>query len=110
MVAAASVPTRAEVDAAVAAMGDQVVYFVQCDDDGPVKIGATRADAVEQRLGVLQTGSPYRLNLRHVAPGDRGVERGLHRYFAHLRVRGEWFLADAELAALANAAVSPEAA
>lgn len=75
------------------------IYFVQTGvyDDDPVKIGM--ADSVSARLAQLQTGSPWPLRLLGVVPGGAVEERDLHRRFAHLRLRGEWFEGAPELLA-----------
>lgn len=71
------------------------VYFVQAGEDGLVKIGC--ASDVASRLATLQTGSPEPLRLLGVTAGGKSAESALHRRFAHLRVRGEWFVAAEEL-------------
>lgn len=65
------------------------VYFIQDGERGPVKIGLSKQPT--QRLQKLQTGNPRELLLRHVIPGDRAVEHGLHQRFAPARIRREWF-------------------
>jgi hypothetical protein len=65
------------------------VYFIQSGTSGPVKIGLSKVPA--QRVSKLQTGNPRKLILRHVIPGDRGVEDQLHDRFKAARIRGEWF-------------------
>jgi hypothetical protein len=72
--------------------GTGFVYFVQLEDNGPVKIGRGRDP--ERRLRALQTGSPHKLNLRHVVPGDHNLETALHHRFAPARISGEWFGAE----------------
>src|SRR6266516_4062528 len=70
------------------------VYFVQAEDGGPVKIGYTGGrsrDWVANRLGQLQTASPYRLVVRAAFPAHPVYERMLHDVFAADRVQGEWF-------------------
>lgn len=67
------------------------VYFIQADA-GAVKIG--RAKDPESRLRQLQTGSPDKLQMLHVVPGDAELEASLHRRFGTVRIRGEWFGAE----------------
>ena len=67
----------------------EYVYFIQSGSSGPVKIGLS-ADP-ERRTRQLQTGNPHTLELRHVIPGNVGIERQLHVRFAPARIRGEWF-------------------
>ena len=65
------------------------IYFIQHGDSGPVKIGLSKTPT--ERVNKLQTGNPRELILRHVIPGDRGVENDLHERFKAARIRGEWF-------------------
>jgi hypothetical protein len=62
------------------------VYFIS--DGERVKIG--RSVNIESRLNALQTSTAVPLKLLAAIPGG-GRERELHRRFAHLRIRGEWF-------------------
>lgn len=66
------------------------VYLVR-EPLGRVKIG--KAVDVQQRLSVLNTGSPYELEIVAVIPSSnmRKLENELHRKFAAKRVRREWF-------------------
>lgn len=52
-----------------------MVYVLECED--AIKIGI--ATNVSKRISSLQTGNPKRLYLLHCLPGDRKVERALHR-------------------------------
>ena len=54
-----------------------------------VKIGYSKTP--EKRLWSIQVGSPVRLSLLAVFPGDRDLERALHRYFHAQNKHGEWF-------------------
>jgi hypothetical protein len=75
------------------------VYFVQGDDGGPVKIGRTE-NWPGQRLTDLQLGYPFGwLRVVGLMRGKFGLEKQIHRQFHSLRMRGEWFRADAELCA-----------
>lgn len=74
------------------------VYFIQAGHDGPIKIGI--ADDPEQRVRELQTGNPFRLEIRRVVPGGVGGEQALHALFAHVQLEGEWFAPVPELLAL----------
>ncbi len=71
------------------------VYFIQGEITGCVKIGVARDPAL--RLKTLQTGCAERLFLIRSLPGDRRLERWLHKRFAALRVRGEWFRFSSEM-------------
>lgn len=65
------------------------VYFVRSGEDGPVKIGYA-ADVLERVHG-LQAGNPELLTIVRIVSGSRNVEARLHRHFADIRIRGEWF-------------------
>lgn len=81
-----------------------IVYLVQAGDSGPIKIGHTLAERLDQRLGELQTGSPQRLRLLATLPGGKSREAELHRKFQSNRISGEWFKPTPELLALAGGA------
>lgn len=68
---------------------DGFVYFIQGQDDGPIKIGFTRD--VAGRLRQLQTGHHDRLRVLRSMRGDKALEAWLHRRFAAHRLTGEWF-------------------
>lgn len=65
-----------------------VLYLVQCRDK--VKIGFTRGRVVD-RIRSLQTGSSERLRYVLAIRGTAQEEKILHRAFAGLRCKGEWF-------------------
>ena len=67
-----------------------MVYFIQQEDNGPIKIGYTGLD-VNSRLTGLQCGSPKKLNIIGLISGDKNTERQLHELFKDHRVCGEWF-------------------
>lgn len=82
--------------------GDQVVYFVQAEHGGPIKIGWSAFPSA--RLVSLQESSPYRLRFtRLIRGGTRRDEQALHARFAAAKLSGEWFAPIAELCELANA-------
>lgn len=74
------------------------VYFAQLGEAGPIKIGAS--GDVRARLVQLQTGAPFELRLLGVFPGGEESEGMFHRWFAYLRLRGEWFSPAPELLAV----------
>ena len=75
------------------------VYFIRSDCPNRfIKIGA--AVDVPSRLKGLQTSSAYPLSLLATISGGLEREHSLHRQFAHLRVRGEWFHPAPELMTL----------
>jgi DNA-binding transcriptional regulator YdaS (Cro superfamily) len=65
------------------------IYMVRAGDSGPVKLGFA-ADP-NRRIAGLQTGQPEKLAVLRIMEGCRGFETALHRHFAPLRIRGEWF-------------------
>jgi hypothetical protein len=62
-------------------------YFIQDQATGLVKIGIAKDP--DKRLRDLQVGCPGKLLMIGMLPDNR--ERELHKRFAALRVRGEWF-------------------
>lgn len=66
-----------------------VVYFVQGENGGPIKIG--RTDDLAKRLVGLSTSSPERLVVLAAVPGTAADERAVHDHFAAARHKGEWF-------------------
>lgn len=101
-----------DVDVATAHRDAKVIYFVQAESGGPVKIGSSHIRGLQTRFDALQSGHPERLVLRRLVAGNIRIERALHRYFAELRVRpdGEWFNVDDELARLAHIPAALDAA
>lgn len=73
------------------------VYFITCDNSGPVKIG--HAKDMEKRLRFLQTGNSKPLRIRAAAPGGQKEEAEYHRRFAKWRQHGEWFTRSPEIVA-----------
>src|SRR5262245_55030947 len=77
-----------------------MLYFIQAEQVGHIKIGLTDNDDALVRLATLQTGSPVPLRLLGTIPGTMQDEKDLHRRFAASKVCGEWFLPTPELLAL----------
>lgn len=67
-----------------------VVYFIQHEDIGPMKIGFT-SEEPEARLSSLQCANPHELILRAYIPGGYMLESAMHAYCQSERFRGEWF-------------------
>lgn len=74
--------------------GDRV-YFIRAQNSGLIKIG--HSIQPEKRLKQLQTGSGDHLEILSTIPGGSSKEAALHRQFASLNHRGEWFEPDPEL-------------
>lgn len=70
---------------------EQFVYFVTVEyPNFPVKIGISQSS--KMRLSALQTALPYAVKLlAMVRAPDHRFEHRLHRKFAHIKLRGEWF-------------------
>jgi hypothetical protein len=66
------------------------VYFIAAEPHSFVKIGWSKRSPLG-RMVTLQTGCPQPLDLLACFPGTQDDERRLHRTFAALRFRGEWF-------------------
>ena len=77
-------------------MRTRSVYFLRSGPQGAIKIGFTGGN-VHARIAELQTGSAEQLLLLATMAGTMSDEQGLHRRFAALRIRGEWFHAAPEL-------------
>lgn len=75
------------VDQAMSGESHWRIYFVEAH--GYIKIGFTRD--LDRRVSVLDQVFPEPIILLHHIPGTTRTEMELHRKFAHLRVRGEWF-------------------
>jgi hypothetical protein len=84
-----------------------MIYFIQADGIGHIKIGFTDNEDAMARLNNLQTGSPVPLRLLHVMPGTMEDEKNLHRRFAATGVGGEWFRPTPALLALIPEAAKP---
>ena len=68
-----------------------MIYFIQADIIGRIKIGYTSQAKAEQRISNIQTGCPVPIKILATIPGSRAKEEMLHNRFAFDRVIGEWF-------------------
>jgi hypothetical protein len=75
----------------------RIVYVLQAEWGGPVKIGTSRRDRLDQRIREVQTGNPSRLILLRTLDGGHDREAELHRAFACWRLHGEWFIPSDDL-------------
>lgn len=66
-----------------------MIYFIQAEDGGPIKIGTTARLTV--RLNELCKEVGDDLRVLAVIDGSYQEENKLHRRFVHLRRVGEWF-------------------
>lgn len=76
-------------------IGGGHVYFIT--NDRAIKIGWSGSPTVRKRD--LQVASPGRLRIIATFPGTPDDEKDVHRAFAHLRMRGEWFRPEPDLLA-----------
>lgn len=76
--------------------GCRVIYFVQAEGGGLVKIGLTES-SMSSRLSILRGMSPVPLTCLATMPGDSETEASVHRRFARGWSHGEWFRPAAEL-------------
>ena len=74
-------------------VGRTFVYFIRCA--GHIKIGYT--GSFVSRFVKMLTDMPPGMHIIHAEDGTRATEQILHREFAELRVRGEWFRVDARI-------------
>jgi T5orf172 domain len=74
---------------------DGCVYFIDSGDR--IKIGYSRS--LKARMHKMATDVPGGATLLHLEPGTFRTEKILHRQFAALRERGEWFQKGPELLA-----------
>lgn len=80
-------------EAAATKLSEGYIYFIDGSDH--VKIGFTRSIAA--RMVKMRTDVPGAIKLLHMEPGTFQTEKIVHRHFAALRIRGEWFRKAPEL-------------
>lgn len=69
-----------------------MIYFIQSEVGGPIKIGYTHSrDTVDRRMAQLQAAHPYKLVCLATMNGSIFIERRLHEMFHKHRLLGEWF-------------------
>lgn len=74
---------------------DRFIYFMQCGEKGPIKIGLTFN--VQRRLTQAQTFNYQPVTLLGSIPGSQVLETALLRRFSEHKLRGEWFKFNDEL-------------
>ena len=82
------------------------VYFMEAA--GLVKIGYTRE--IQQRLEHVQSHNAAEVRLVRKERGNRTLERSHHKRWRELRVRGEWYRLEGDLADYISGARSSETA
>lgn len=66
------------------------IYFVQMlNEDGFIKIGFS--NNVKKRIGSLQVGMPYELEVVVILDAYSEIEGIVHDFFIERWIRGEWF-------------------
>lgn len=75
------------------------VYFLHAVNSPYIAIGSVEDVAkVEHRVGTLQPGCPFKLELLYVlSPAGRAEVSRLHKRFSDQYVRGAWFTCEGEL-------------
>lgn len=63
-----------------------------------VKIGFTSGTQIEYRIQEIQVGCPEKIEMLCAIPGSFKMEAALHRRFKELRLHGEWFRREGDLA------------
>jgi hypothetical protein len=66
-----------------------VIYFVRSGHAGPIKIGCSCNP--DERIKSLCTATSWPIERMALMEGGPFLERQLHKRFAHLRIRGEWY-------------------
>lgn len=81
-----------------------MVYFIQAEELGLIKIGRTNQSNLILRLKAMQVGSPDKLKLIGVVNDEHsfGGERGIHKKFESLWVHGEWYYPGKDLLEFIN--------
>lgn len=74
-----------------------VVYLIQRESGGAVKVGHTTMQGLQRRLKALQTAHSETLEVRGLFEGGAWLEAALHQLFADYRLRGEWFSVSSEM-------------
>lgn len=84
------------------------IYFILARGaESFVKIGFSSV-CPWARMNGIETGCPLPMELVAMVRGDQAAERGFHRAFAELRVRGEWFRWSGILIEFVNTLPAPD--
>jgi Meiotically up-regulated gene 113 len=81
--------------------GASVVYFLQAEGTGRIRIGISRRPL--ERIKEIRAGSSETLRLVAMIRGGKDKEAFLHDLFADARIHGEWFEATPDLVSYINA-------
>lgn len=66
------------------------IYFIQAENDGPIKIGFTGRDP-RKRMVKIQSDCPWRVKLLGAIEGTVSQEKQIHLLLAMFKTQGEWF-------------------
>jgi hypothetical protein len=99
-----------DLERAVHEAGESIIYFLQPDPGGPIKIGVSTRSRLKGRIAALQQASAWPLRVTRTFPGDRKLEARLHRIFREAAMQGEWFYPFRPVCEVAHARYVPEVA
>ena len=66
------------------------IYFIQAQDNGPIKIGVT-GDDPRKRMVKIQTDCPWPVRLLGAIEGTASQEKQIHLVLGRFKTQGEWF-------------------
>lgn len=80
-----------------------MIYFIGSSEFKLVKIGfSLDTITLKSRINLLQTSSPFTIEVIKCYDGDRNLEKALHKKFKHLKVKNEWFKYEDEIVNFIN--------
>ena len=82
------------------------VYFIYCA--GFIKIGQARRKRVVARMGEIQVGNPFNVQVLLLVPGGRLTEDYHQSVFREYHARGEWFYLEGYLEEMIRNEAPPE--
>lgn len=80
------------------------IYFIQAQDNGPIKIGFT-AHNPRKRMVKIQSDCPWPVSLLGAIEGTVSQEKQIHLVLARWRTQGEWFEPSPIVVAAVNLAI-----
>ena len=83
-----------------------MIYFVQVEEDGPIKIGFT-STPIAQKMAALKGTCPFPIRLLGVIQGDFRAESYIFWVLNRDRIHGEWFHPTDRVTTFVGTAVSP---
>jgi hypothetical protein len=75
-----------------------MIYAIRAKNTDYIKFGYTAPELLRTRLGTLQIGCPFELEMVAYGPGDLAEEQRVHAVLtaAGRHYRGEWFICSPE--------------